>query len=162
MLFRSSIDSSEVGVERTESIDAMIEYIIKGVIKFRRTIPRLTALDKTDPGVIQQLKNLVPDTQERHGRMRRVFKAVGPEHYGHALNFIVTAAHIVFPGWQSRESMIPSSYLDDLKNKKNPKPWYHQEFETLTRGLNPHEAIIIKPGGEIIEPDDDPFAPRAC
>ena len=116
--------------------------------------------DKKDPGVIYQLKNLVPDTQERHGRLRRVFKAVGPEHYGHALNFIVTAAHIQFPGWMCREALIPSSYLDELKNKK-PKPWYVKDFEKHIRGLNPHDAIIIKPGGEIIEPEDE-WRPRSC
>ena len=110
--------TSEIGLERTESLDAMIEFIMKGVVKFRRSIPRLLAVDKQDPGVIQQLKNLVPDTQERHGAMRRVFKAVGPEHYGHALNFVVTAAQLVYPGWMSREALIPSSYLDELKNKK--------------------------------------------
>lgn len=153
--------TSEVGLERTESIDAMIEYIMKGAIKFRRTIPRLIHIDKKDPGVIQQLKNLVPDTQERHGRLRRVFKSVGPEHYGHALNFIVTAAHIVFPGWMSREALIPSSYLHNLKKKK-PKPWYIKDFEERTRGLNPHDAIIIKPGGEIVEPEGDDWFPRAC
>ncbi len=152
--------TSEVGIERTESLDAMIEYIMKGVVRFRRTIPRLMNPDKKDPGVIQQLKNLVPDTQERHGRLRRVFKSVGPEHYGHALNFIVTAAHIQFPGWMSREALIPSSYLHDLKKKK-PKPWYVKDFEDHIRGLNPHDAIIIKPGGEIIEPDDD-WRPRSC
>jgi len=154
--------TSEVGIERTESIDAMIEYIMKGIIKFRRTVPRLMNKDKKDPGVIQQLKNLVPDTQERNGRLRRVFKSVGPEHYGHALNFIVTAAHIAFPGWQSRQALIPSSYLDQLKNKNKPKPWYVKDFENRIRGLNPHDSIIIKPGGEIIEPDDDDFGPRVC
>jgi len=153
--------TSEVGIERTESLDAMIEYIMKGVVRFRRTIPRLMSVEKKDPGVIQQLKNLVPDTQERHGRLRRVFKAVGPEHYGHALNFIVTGAHILFPGWMSREALIPSSYLHDLKKKK-PKPWYVKDFEERIRGLNPHDAIIIKPGGEIIEPEDDEFSPRVC
>ena len=152
--------TSEIGLERTESLDAMMEYLIKGQVRFKRTIPRLVFEDKKDPGVIQQLKNLVPDTQERHGQLRRVFKKVGPEHYGHALNFIVTAAHIVFPGWMSRESLVPSSYLDSLKKKK-PKPWYIKDFEERARGLNPHDAIIIKPGGEIIEPDDE-FYPRVC
>lgn len=152
--------TSEVGVERTESLDAMIEYIMKSVIRFRRTIPRLLAKDKQDPGVIQQLKNLVPDTQERHGRMRRVFKAVGPEHYGHALNFLVVACHISFPGWMSKQALIPSSYLDELQNKKS-KPWYIKDFEERIQGLNPNDTIIIKPGGEIIEPDND-FCPRVC
>jgi hypothetical protein len=155
--------TSEVGIERTESIDAMIEYIIKGVIKFRRSIPRLVSQDKQDPGVMQQLKNLVPDTQERHGRMRRVFKAIGPEHYGHALNFVVTAAHIVYPGWMSRELLVPSNYLDELKHGKLPKPWYIKEYEEMTRGLDPSDTIIIKPGGEITEPqEDDTFYPRVC
>ena len=155
--------TSEIGIERTESLDAMMEYIIKGVIKFRRSIPRLISTDKQDPGVMQQLKNLVPDTQERHGRMRRVFKAIGPEHYGHALNFVVTAAHIVYPGWMSRELLVPSNYLDELKHGKMPKPWYITEYETLTRSLDPSDTIIIKPGGEIIEPvEDDTFYPRTC
>jgi hypothetical protein len=155
--------TSEVGIERTESIDAMIEYIIKGVIKFRRSIPRLVSQDKQDPGVMQQLKNLVPDTQERHGRMRRVFKAIGPEHYGHALNFVVTAAHIVYPGWMSRELLVPSNYLDELKHGKLPKPWYIKEYEEMTRSLDPSDTIIIKPGGEITEPqEDDTFYPRVC
>ena len=151
--------TSEVGIERTESLDAMIEFVIKGVIKFNRNIPRLMSIDKKDPGVIQQLKNLVPDTQERHGRLRRVFKAVGPEHYGHALNFVITGCYIAMPGWMSKESIVPSSYLDNLSNKV--KPWYIKEFEEKIRGLNPHDTIIIKPGGEIIEPDDD-FYPRVC
>ena len=154
--------TSEVGIERTESIDAMMEYIMKGVVRFRRVIPRLLTLDKKDPGVIQQLKNLVPDTQERHGVMRRVYKAVGPEHYGHSLNFIVTAAHLAFPGWMCKEGLIPSSYLDELKNLKKPKPWYIKDFEKRTRGLNPNDTIIIKPGGEIIEPEGDWLTPRAC
>jgi len=154
--------TSEIGIERTESLDAMIEYIMKGVIKFRRTIPRLTATDRQDPGVMQQLKNLVPDTQERHGRMRRVFKAVGPEHYGHALNFIVTAAHIVYPGWMSREALVPSNYLDDLKSGHKPKPWYIQDYEDRINEATPHDSIIIKPGGEIIEPLDENFFPRIC
>ena len=152
--------TSEIGVERTESLDAMIEYIMKGVIRFRRTIPRLMSIDKKDPGVVQQIKNLVPDTQERHGRLRRVFKAVGPEHYGHALNFLVVACHITFPGWMNKQALVSSSYLDNLK-KKNHKPWYIKDFEDRTRGLNPHDSIIIKPGGEIIEPESD-FFPRSC
>jgi len=152
--------TSEVGIERTESLDAMMEFIMKGKIKFRRTIPRLMNPDKKDPGVINQLKNLVPDTQERHGRLRRVFKAVGPEHYGHSLNFIVTAAHIVFPNWQMKDVLIHSAYSDALKKKK-PKPWYIKDFEERISGLNPNDSIIIKPGGEIIEPHDD-FHPRSC
>lgn len=153
--------TSEVGIERTESLDAMIECIMKGFIRFRRTIPRLTTLDKQDPGVLQHLKNLVPDTQERHGRMRRVFKAIGPEHYGHALNFIVTGAHIVFPGWLSKDSLVPSSFLGS--GNKKEKPWYLKEFEEMTQSLNPNDVIIIKPGGEIIEPNsEDYFNPREC
>lgn len=153
--------TSEVGIERTESLDAMIECIMKGSIRFRRTIPRLMSTDKTDPGVLQQLKNLVPDTQERHGRMRRVFKAIGPEHYAHALNFVVTAVHIAFPGWMSKERLIPSSYLGTLGQKE--KPWYQQEFEEMTQALNPQDVIIIKPSGEIIEPpSEDEFTPRQC
>ncbi len=152
--------TSEVGIERTESLDAMIEYLMKGAIRFRRTVPRLLIQDKQDPGVIQQLKNLVPDIQERHGRMRRVYKAVGPEHYGHALNFLVVACHIFFPGWMNRQALVHSSYLEDLKRKK-AKPWYVTDFENRVQGLNPHDSIIIKPGGEIIEPNND-FQPRFC
>lgn len=151
--------TSEIGVERTESLDAMIEFIMKGIVRFRRVIPRLISLDKKRPGVIQQLKNLVPDTQERYGRMRRIFKAVGPEHYGHALNFIIIACQIVYPGWMNKQSIIKSSYMDSLSKKK--KPWYLEDFEKRIKGLNPHDTIIIKPGGEIIEPEDS-FRPRGC
>lgn len=152
--------TSEIGIERTESLDAVMEYIIKGVVKFRRIVPNLLDPNKQAPGVIPQIKNLVPDTQERHGVMRRVYKAVGPEHYGHALNFIVTAAHIVFPGWQSRQALVPSSFNQDKSKKK--KPWYQEEFEMLSQGQGYRDTIIIKPGGEIIEPTDDPFSPRPC
>jgi len=152
--------TSEVGIERTESLDAMMEYIIRGSIKFRRAIPRLLSSDKKDPGIIQQLKNLVPDTQERHGRMRRVFKAVGPEHYGHALNFVVTGCHIMYHGWLNKQSLVPSSYLDGLKKKKE-KPWYIKDFEDRCKGLNNNDSIIIKSSGEVIEPEDD-IDPRFC
>lgn len=152
--------TSEIGLERTESLDSMIEYIQKGVVKFKNSIPRLLNKDKKDPGLIQQIKNLVPDTQERFGKMRRVFKAVGPEHYGHSMNFIIAACHIAFPGWMNREAIIKSSYLNDLKSKKI-KPWYIKEFEEKCRGLNPNDSIIIKPSGEVIEPEDD-FSIRNC
>ena len=144
--------TSEVGVERTESIDAMMEFFIKGAIKFRRIIPRLMDADKKNPGVINQIRNMVPDTQQRHGRMRRVWKAVGPDHYGHALNFVIVACNLLFPGWHGGQTVIPASQITTIKNRM--KPWYVKDFEERINQLCNNDTIIIKPGGETKEPDE--------
>ena len=49
-----------------------------------------------------------------------------------------------------------------LNNSKlNSEGFNRKDFEDRTRGLNPHDSIIIKPVGEIIEPESD-FFPRSC
>jgi hypothetical protein len=141
----------EIGIERTESIDAMMEYIMKGAIRFRRSIPNLLSKDKHNPGVIQHIRNLVPDTQERFGKLRRVWKKTGPEHYAHSLNFLVVACHTLFPGWQSREMIVPSS---DLLAVPKPKPWYVKDFERRTRSLSGNDTVIIPQGSDPVEPED--------
>ena len=95
--FKVNKTTGEIGVERTESLDEMIELIVTNKIKFRRTMPRLKSIEKTNPGVIDMIKNIVPDIQEQRGKMRRIYKKTGPDHYGHSLNFAVIGAYMLFP-----------------------------------------------------------------
>jgi hypothetical protein len=141
--------TGEVGIERTESLDEMLELIVDGHIKFRRTCPRLRGRDKSNPGIIEMIKNLVPDVLEQHGRMRRVYKAVGPDHYGHALNFIVTAVHILFPSFKTnRYNFAPVA----APKPEVKKPWYHEDFQKRIDSFAGNDSIIIKPQGRSLDP----------
>ena len=144
--------SSKVGIERTESFDMMMDHITNGVIKFRRSIPKLITKDKKDPGVYDMIRNLVPDIEERYGKMRRVWKRVGEDHYGHCLNFLITGVNIMFPGFQAKEFYVPSS--KDHKTGITDKPWYVKDFEKRVNKLAGNDTIIIKPTGETIKIDD--------
>jgi hypothetical protein len=136
----------EVGIERTESLDTMMELITGGVIKFRRSVPGMYTRKKDEPGVMDMIKNLVPDVQERFGRMRRVWKYIGPDHFAHALNFACTAAKIINPMWQTLR--VTRSLYRPADNSKPVKAWYVQDFEDRIRELNNDESFVIPAVGE--------------
>jgi len=143
--FKLNRASGEIAIERTESLDEMIELIVSNRIKFRRTVPKLKGKDKNAPGIIEMIKNLVPDIQEQHGKMRRIYKAVGPDHYGHALNFAVIGANILFPNL--RISKFGINKLSIPKPDEIKKPWYHADFEKRVEAFSGRDSIIIKPEG---------------
>jgi hypothetical protein len=156
--WRTNRSTNEVSMERTESIDSMIDLIINGVIKFRKAVPGMVTKDKSQPGVIDMLRNLVPDVQERFGRQRRIWKAVGPDHFGHSLNFAVVGARILMPGWQitrNPHAMIPTRE----KHDKPEKPWYVKDFENRINGLLGNENVIIPTIGER-SGESEPINPR--
>jgi len=145
--------TGELSIERTESIDDMIEMIVNGTIRFRRTMPRLKRVSKDDePGVIDMIKNLVPDIVEQHGRMRRIYRAIGPDHYGHALNFAVSAAHILFP--DLRVNRYNFEKVDMPKQIPKEDPWYIKDFNKRVEMFSGRDSIIIKPDGKLIEPQE--------
>lgn len=128
-----------INIERTESLDGMVEALQSKRLLFKKTAPRLSAL-------FSHLKNLVPDYQERYGILRKVWKYVGPDHFGHALNFLLVGANIVFPMLDfGSEMIVPSGVLhEDIKIKR---PGVAQDdFErTIEKVSNNSNSIIIPP-----------------
>lgn len=146
---RVNRSSMEVGIERTESLDTMIELITGGVIKFRRSVPGMYTRKKDEPGVVDMIKNLVPDVQERFGKMRRVWKYVGPDHFAHALNFAIVSAKIINPMWQNIRLTRPLYRPQDTT--KPAKSWYVQDFEDRIKELNGDETCVIPAVGERLQ-----------
>ena len=149
--FKLNKPSGEISIERTESLDEMVELITTNRIKFRRTTPRLRGIDKSRPGIIEMIKNLVPDVQEQRGKMRRIYKAVGPDHYGHALNFAVIGAHILFPMMKINRFGSP---IVKVQPEEIKKPWYHEDFEKRIATFAGIDSIIIKPEGRSMPQGD--------
>lgn len=150
--FKLNRSNGEIAIERTESLDEMIELIVSNKIKFRRTVPKLKGSDKQSPGIIEMIKNLVPDLVEQHGKMRRVYKAVGPDHYGHALNFAIIGANILFPDLRLHrfgQNTLLAPIPEPIK-----KPWYHEDFERRVQSFAGIDSIIIKPEGRSMTPED--------
>ena len=127
-----------INLERTESIDFMFEAIKDGTVKFKADTPYLNLL-------FTQLRNLVPDYEERHSRVRKVWKSVGKDDFAFALNFFLTGYQILFPERELLETNFVPSARDE-----NPFPgsseWIFRDFETSIRKVsNPEGTIVILP-----------------
>ena len=123
--YEVKLAENRVNMNRTESFDVMYDMIAEGKIKFRAAMPKLRSNDKYDQGVIDMLRNLVPDTQERFGRAMRVYKAVGPDHLAHSLGFMTIGAQILYPEFAANRLMKQSIVEEEIKEV----PWYVTDFE---------------------------------
>jgi len=84
--------------------------------------------------------------------MRRIYRAIGPDHYGHALNFAVSAAHILFP--DLRVNRYNFEKVDMPKQIPKEDPWYIKDFNKRVEMFSGRDSIIIKPDGKLIEPQE--------
>lgn len=127
-----------INIERTDSLDHMVEALQSKRLLFKKSAPQLSAL-------FSHLKNLVPDYQERYGVLRKVWKYVGPDHYGHALNFMLVGANIIYPRLDFRTEMIvPSGVLHEDKTIKRPGiP--QDDFERTVAEISGNKSSIIIP-----------------
>ncbi len=127
-----------VNVERTESLDFMFEYIKDGTMKFKADTPFLNLL-------FTHLKSLVPDYEDRHGRVRKVWKNIGKDDFAHALNYLLVGYQILFPEREILESsFIPSS--TEEYPLPGSKEWLVRDFErTIRKIANPDGTIVIPP-----------------
>lgn len=141
---------NEVSIEHTESLDSMMDMVMEGGVFFRDDIKNLYTKDKKHPGVFDMMMNIIPDVQERFGRMRRIWKKVGEDHFAHSLNFSLVATRILFPYWKGMKEVVqaPVQKLD------TPKPWYIKDYEKRVQGLVGGNSIIIPVLGSKRDRDD--------
>ncbi len=126
-----------INLERTESIDRMMESIRNTAIRFLSSMSGLQE-------ILLALQNLVPDLQERLGLKKRVYKTVGRDDYAHALNYFWTGCQIMYPGTGGRPSrIIPSSILEDFP--KATGSWMKEDFEKTIRKLSSSKGTIHIP-----------------
>jgi len=127
-----------VNLERTESLDYMFESIKDGTLKFKADTPFLNLL-------FTQLRSLVPDYEERFGRVRKVWKNTAKDDFAHALNYFLTGYQILFPERELIETHFVPSSAEEKPLPGSPE-WVEKDFETTIRKLvNPEGTIVIPP-----------------
>jgi len=118
-----------VNVERTESIQEMIDAMNDDGIHFLNDIPTLE-------DVYIHLKNMVPSNELRQGITRKVFRRAGSDDYGFAINLFYVGVKIMMPN--------PNDILRDLENKKallNTPVGLEKAIDKMMSGY--HESIIV-------------------
>lgn len=129
-----------IDLERTESLDFLFESITGGSVLFKENTSFLQNL-------FSHLKNLVPDYQERFGKVRKVWKRVGSnkDDYAHALNFFLAGCLLLFPNRELLESQIVPSLAQE-EVLPGSKDWVDRDFEKrITKLANPEGVIVIPP-----------------
>lgn len=120
-----------VNVERTESIQEMINGIVRMDLLFLNDIPTLE-------DVYIHLKNMVPKIEMRQGTARKVYKRAGVgDDYGFAVNLFYVGAKIAMPD--------PDSFLE---NKKDSGDIKNVGLEMAVRKMlgeyNDNSVVVIK------------------
>lgn len=133
-----------VSIERTESLDCMMDSLRNGNILFLKDTARLNLM-------YTHIANLIPDYQERYGTVRKVWKFIGPDHFGHALNFMLIASNILFPDSLFRQvKAIPSGIVfDEYPVYGHGSEWARQDYEERISKLNYGEGNILIPPKKI-------------
>ncbi len=127
-----------VNLERTEALDRMYERIREGSLRFLVTMTGLEDL-------YENLKNLVPDLQEKFGRKKKVYQKLGKEDLAHALDYFSVGLEILYPNsFEANPEVVPASILNIPK--KGTKEWIAEDFERTMRQSGRHaDSIIIPP-----------------
>ncbi len=124
-----------VNIERTESLDRMIDRVKLG--KKGLAISDNIFHFKT---LAEHLANLIPDFQDRYGRLRKVWKNCGPDDFAHSLNFFLTGCTLVNP------ELAPLLIEKDAIPEDDPKKQDNIEFERLKDRLgNSSDVMVIPP-----------------
>ena len=121
-----------VNVERTESIQTMIDDMNDDGIHFLNDIPTLE-------DVYVHLRNMVPSNELRQGITRKVFKRAGSDDYGFAINLFYVGTKIIMPN--------PDDVLKELENKKlisNTPIGLEKAIDKMMQGYG-NSIIVIKP-----------------
>jgi hypothetical protein len=122
-----------VNVERTESIQTMIDGMNNDCIHFLNDIPTLE-------DVYIHLRNMVPSNELRQGITRKVFKRAGiGDDYGFAINLFYVGTKIMMPN--------PEDVAKELESKlaiKNTPVGLEKAIEKMMVGYG-HSIIVIKP-----------------
>ena len=124
-----------LNIERTESLDRMIDRVKlgqKGLLIADNIFHFRTLAD--------HLSNLIPDFQERFGRLRKVWKNCGPDDFAHALNFFLAGCTMINPE--------PAPLLTEKESRltDDPKKLDNLEFKRRTERLgNSSDVMVIPP-----------------
>ncbi len=117
-----------IHIERTESLDRLVEKIKNGKesIQFPKNLFQFKA-------VKIHFSNMIPDYQERFGKIRKVWKKAGRDDFAHAINFYLVGCEIFHP---SPEKKVNTG---DSPNKiKDP------DFLKAIDSVSDNDTIIIK------------------
>jgi phage FluMu protein Com len=123
-----------INLERTESLDHLMESIKNTSVRFRYATPNLE-------DILTHLRNTIPDYQERFGKKRKVYKKIGKDDYAHALNYFLAGCNFAFPNIGPHPSRIVPAVIaedDDVGSKK----WFQKDFE--------REIFKVKPRGDYL------------
>jgi len=133
-----------VSIERTESLDCMMDGLRNKSILFLKDTQHLNLM-------FSHIGNLIPDYQERYGTVRKIWKFIGPDHFGHALNFMLIASNILYPDALFRqEKVIPVGIVyDESPIYGQGSAWARQDFEERINQLNYGEGNIVIPPKKI-------------
>lgn len=122
-----------VNVERTESIQTMIDDMNSDKIHFLNDIPTLE-------DVYVHLRNMVPSNELRQGVVRKVFKRAGiGDDYGFAINLFSVGTKIVMPNPED-----VARNIEDKLNEKNTPIGLEKAIEKMLSGYG-ESIIVIKP-----------------
>jgi len=125
-----------VSLDRTESLDTMMDYLRNGRIKF------LKSMDNREE-VFTHLQNLLPSYESRFGRKRKVYKKLGMDDYAHVLNFLTVLYQIFYPE-ESSVPIVPSFEINEPL--KGTAEWFKQDLkEREGRLVSDGDVIIIPP-----------------
>ena len=124
-------------LERTESIDRMMDRLRNGSVRFLRSMGSLEE-------ILTHLQNLIPDTEARFGRRRKIYKAVGKIDYASALNFLLIGCEISFPNYGIKPSRIVPSYSEPIITPGS-KEWVEKEFERRIREISGNPGVVLIP-----------------
>ena len=117
-----------VNLERTESLDRMMDRIKLSTLRFLKSMTGMEDL-------LTHLQNLLPDFEERFGRRKKVYKKIGKEDFAHALNYFLTGCEILFPESGSKAAgVIQASRI--LEREEGTKSWFEQEMERRMNGIS--------------------------
>jgi hypothetical protein len=128
-----------VKLEKTESIDHMMDKLRKGFIKFSASM-------YGQQDLLNHLQNVIPDFETRFGFKRKVYKKVGQDHFASSLNFLTIACEILYPEFGSNETRLVQS-SNYIPTKLGSEEWIKENMEKKIMGLGSGggRVIVIPP-----------------
>jgi len=127
--------SGIINLERTNSLDRLMDAIRSRTIVFSKNLARLEE-------ILKHIQNLIPDVQTRSGRSVKVYKKIGREDYCWCLNFLLTAAEVLYPDLGGTPQTIPSYELTDSERQQT---FIERDFEKAIQKVTGSDTIIIPP-----------------
>ena len=127
--------SGIINLERTNSLDRLMDAIRSRTITFSRTLARLDE-------ILKHIQNLIPDVQTRGGRSVKIYKKIGREDYCWCLNFLLTAAEVLYPDLSGTPLTVPSFEITESERQQT---FIERDFEKAIQKVTGSDSIIIPP-----------------